>query len=139
MIAFGHSSAWDKKTRFFKNEPEKLLITKDRPSKTNRNEPKNEAEKLLKTGSCGKNEPKNEPGHVVENAGSSIFMPRVPKRIIPSPGQARIPLNPIREALPLKAIRCRMNPARTREHKNPGAVAGWAARCYSSLSFPDSG
>jgi hypothetical protein len=56
-----------KRIPFLKNEPEKLLIIKDRPPKTNPNEPKNEAGKLLKTGSCGKNEPKNEPGHVVEN------------------------------------------------------------------------
>jgi hypothetical protein len=35
-----------------------LLKTKDRHTKTNLNEPKNEAEKLLKTRSCGKNEPK---------------------------------------------------------------------------------
>ena len=55
------------KTRFFKNEPRKLLKTPGWPQKTNLNEPKNEAGKLLKTGSCGKNEAKNEPGHVVEN------------------------------------------------------------------------
>jgi hypothetical protein len=42
------------------------LITKDRVTKTNLNEPKNEAGKLLKTGTCGKNEPENEPGHLVE-------------------------------------------------------------------------
>ena len=42
------------------------MITKDRVLKTNRNEPKNEAGKLLKTGTCGKNEPENEPGHLVE-------------------------------------------------------------------------
>jgi hypothetical protein len=45
------------------------LKTKDRAPKTNRNEPKNEAEKLLKIRSCGKNEPKNEPTDVVENIG----------------------------------------------------------------------
>jgi hypothetical protein len=50
-----------------KNEPEKLLKIKVRPSKTNPNEPKNEAEKSLKTRSCGKNEAENEPGHVIEN------------------------------------------------------------------------
>ncbi len=55
-----------KKTRFFKNEPEKLLKIKDRCAKTNRNEPKNEAEKLLKTLECIK----NEPGHLVENIRS---------------------------------------------------------------------
>jgi hypothetical protein len=38
-----------KRIPFLKNEPEKLLIIKDRPPKTN------------------PNEPKNEPGHVVEN------------------------------------------------------------------------
>jgi len=34
------------------------LKTKDRRQKRTENEPKNEAEKLLKTRSCGKNEPK---------------------------------------------------------------------------------
>ena len=48
---------WDKKYLFWQNEPEKLLKTKDRCSKTNRNEAKNEAEKLLKTLECIKNEP----------------------------------------------------------------------------------
>jgi hypothetical protein len=46
------------------------LITKGRATKTNLNEPKNEARKLLKIRSCGKNEPKNEPSYVVENKGS---------------------------------------------------------------------
>jgi hypothetical protein len=41
-----------------KNEAEMLLKTNDRLPKTNLNEPKNEAEKLLKIRSCGKNEPK---------------------------------------------------------------------------------
>jgi hypothetical protein len=50
-----------------KNEAEKLLKKKNRPPKTDPNEPKNEAEKLLKICTCGKNEPKNEPGHIVEN------------------------------------------------------------------------
>jgi len=45
------------------------LKTKRHWQKTNRNEPKNEAEKLLKTRSCGKNEAKNEAGHIVENKG----------------------------------------------------------------------
>jgi hypothetical protein len=61
------SKLWDKKDVILKNETGKLLKTNDRPPKTNRNEPKNEAGKLLKIRSCGKNEPKNEPGHVVEN------------------------------------------------------------------------
>jgi hypothetical protein len=56
-----------KRIPFLKNEPGKLLITNDWAPKTNRNEPENEAGKLLKIRSCGKNEPKNEPGHVVEN------------------------------------------------------------------------
>ena len=50
---------------------------KDNAKKTNRNEAKNEAEKLLKTLERIKNEPEtnriepeNEPGHVVENKGS---------------------------------------------------------------------
>ena len=45
----GPGQMGQKKMLFFENEPEKLLKTKDRVSKTNRNEPKNEAEKLLKT------------------------------------------------------------------------------------------
>jgi hypothetical protein len=51
-----------KRIPFLKNEPEKLLKTQDRPRKTNPNEPKNEAGKLLKICSCGKNEPKTNPG-----------------------------------------------------------------------------
>jgi len=47
-----------KRIPFFKNEPEKLLKTKDLGKKTNRTEPENEAEKLLKTRGCGKSEPK---------------------------------------------------------------------------------
>jgi hypothetical protein len=37
-----------KKDVIFKNEPERLLKTKDRAAKTNRNEPKNEAEKSFR-------------------------------------------------------------------------------------------
>jgi hypothetical protein len=53
---------WDtKKDVILKNEPERLLKTKDRPQKRTENEPENEAEKLLKIGSCGKNEPETNP------------------------------------------------------------------------------
>jgi len=52
------ASKKQKRIPFLKNEPEKLLKTKDRGQKTNRTEPENEAEKLLKTRSCGKSEPK---------------------------------------------------------------------------------
>jgi hypothetical protein len=45
----GFWDKWDKRIPFLKNEPEKLFKTQDRCQKTNRNEPKNEAEKLLKT------------------------------------------------------------------------------------------
>jgi hypothetical protein len=41
-----------KKDVILKNEPERLLKTKDRCPKTNLNEPKNEAEKLLKIRFC---------------------------------------------------------------------------------------
>jgi hypothetical protein len=58
-----------KRIPFFKNEPRRLLKTKDRAPKTKLNEPENEAGKLSKTRSCGKNEPKNEPGHVVDIKG----------------------------------------------------------------------
>jgi len=47
-----------KRIPFLKNEPEKLLKTKDRTPKANRSEPESEPEKLLKTRACGKNEPK---------------------------------------------------------------------------------
>jgi len=56
------------KITFLKSKPEKLLITKVRPPKTNPNKPENKAEKLLKTRSCGKNKPENKPGHAVENS-----------------------------------------------------------------------
>jgi hypothetical protein len=56
-----------KKDVILKNEPEKLLKIQAWPSKTNRNEPENEAEKLLKTRSCGKNKAKNKATDVVEN------------------------------------------------------------------------
>jgi len=72
------------KTRFLKNEPEKLLKTKDRHQKTNRNKPENKAEKLLKTRSCGKNKAKNKPGHVVENTGPRKIAPQEHGLIIPS-------------------------------------------------------
>jgi hypothetical protein len=58
---------WDKKYAFLKNEPGRLLKTKDRESKTKLSEPKNEAGKLLKIRASGKNGPKNKPGHVIEN------------------------------------------------------------------------
>jgi len=51
----------DKKDVILKNEPEKLLKTKDRGQKRTGNEPENEAEKLLKTLACGKNEPETNP------------------------------------------------------------------------------
>ncbi|MCL5671136.1 MAG: hypothetical protein M1423_07570, partial [Acidobacteria bacterium] len=53
------------------NKAEKLLKTKDRPLKTNRNKPKNKAEKLLKTRTCGKNKAKNKATDLVENKWSS--------------------------------------------------------------------
>jgi hypothetical protein len=43
------------------------LKTQQKATLIAKNEPKNEARKLLKIRSCGKNEPKNEPGHIVEN------------------------------------------------------------------------
>jgi hypothetical protein len=57
---------WDKNTSFKKRTRE-VIDNKGSGQKTNPNEPKNEAEKLLKTSTCGKNKPKNKPGHVVEN------------------------------------------------------------------------
>jgi hypothetical protein len=56
--SLGSDFAWDKNTHFCKNEPEKLLKTNDRLPKMGQNEPKNEAEKLLKIHTCEKNKPK---------------------------------------------------------------------------------
>jgi hypothetical protein len=69
-----------KRIPFLKNEPEKLLKIKDWRTKTNPNEPKNEAGKLLKTCRCGKNEPKNEAGHVVENTARIKNEPKTKRR-----------------------------------------------------------
>jgi hypothetical protein len=52
---------------YFEKRTREVIDNKRSAPKTNPNEPKNEAGKLLKIRSCGKNEPKNEPGHVVEN------------------------------------------------------------------------
>jgi hypothetical protein len=49
-----------------KNEPDNLLILNKNCQKTNRNEPKNKADKLLKICFCGKNKPENEPTDVIE-------------------------------------------------------------------------
>jgi hypothetical protein len=43
---------------YFQKRTGEVVESKGSSQKTNRNEPKNEAEKLLKTRSCGKNEPK---------------------------------------------------------------------------------
>ena len=43
---------WDKKDVILKNEPRKLLKTNGWQPKTNRNEPENEAGKLLKMRTC---------------------------------------------------------------------------------------
>ena len=64
---FGYRSAWDKKRCYFEKQTREAIENKGSPTKTNPNEPKNEAGKLLKKRSCGKNEPKNKPGHIVEN------------------------------------------------------------------------
>ena len=49
FLGFGtNETNGTKKMLFFKNEAENLLITQDRAQKTNPNEPKNEAGKLLK-------------------------------------------------------------------------------------------
>jgi len=54
----------NKKEYFFQNRTGEVVENKGSGLK---NEPENEAEKLLKTRICGKNEPENKPGHVVEN------------------------------------------------------------------------
>jgi hypothetical protein len=81
------------KNSFLKNEPERLLKTKDRGQKTNPNKPKNKAEKLLKTRNCGKNEAKNKADHVVENKGQLKNEPKTNRRICrpwPSPFSATL-------------------------------------------------
>jgi hypothetical protein len=58
-VALGLSlDKWDKKHQFCKNEPEKLLKTKDRHLKMGQNEPENEPKKFFRISACGKNEPK---------------------------------------------------------------------------------
>jgi len=56
-----------KKMLFLKNKPERLLKTKDRFQKTNRNKPENKAGKLLKTRSCGNNKAKNKAEYLADN------------------------------------------------------------------------
>jgi hypothetical protein len=70
-----------KRIPFLTNEPEKLLTIKDWRTKTNPNEPKNKAGKLLKTRTCGKNKPKNKAGHVIENKGYLENKPETPASI----------------------------------------------------------
>ena len=60
---------WDKKRCYFKKRTGEVIENKGSAQKANRNEPKNEAGKLLKIRSCGKNEPENEATDVVENKG----------------------------------------------------------------------
>jgi hypothetical protein len=68
MPASGASrDKWDKKRCYFQKRTGEVIENKGSAQKTNRNEPKNEAEKLLKTRSCGKNEPENEATDLVEN------------------------------------------------------------------------
>jgi hypothetical protein len=54
---------------YFKKRTGEVIENKGSAQKTNRNEPKNEAGKLLKIRTCGKNEPENEAADVVENKG----------------------------------------------------------------------
>ena len=56
-----------KKNSFFEKRTGEVAENKEKWPKTNRNEPENEAEKLLKIRTCGKNEAENEAGHVAEN------------------------------------------------------------------------
>ncbi|HZT70248.1 MAG TPA: hypothetical protein VFC10_10960 [Terriglobia bacterium] len=68
------------KTRFCKNEPEKLLKTKDLACKMGQNEPKNEAEKSFKFNACWKNEPEQTRQQIVRYVAyrPSIFPSREP-------------------------------------------------------------
>jgi hypothetical protein len=60
---FWNKNCLGQKTRFLENEPRKLLKTQHKATLIAKNEPKNEAGKLLKKRSCGKNEPR----YVFEN------------------------------------------------------------------------
>jgi hypothetical protein len=83
---------------FLKNEPENLLILKRNALKTNRNEPKNEAGKLLKTLECiktNRKEPENEPADLIEKKSlrkirfrqkPEVFTPLTNTFYIPSNG-----------------------------------------------------
>jgi hypothetical protein len=73
---------WDKRILFFQKRTGEVIENKwlcvKIGQKRTENEPKNEAEKLLKTQDCiknepktNRNEPKNEPEHVVENKASA--------------------------------------------------------------------
>jgi alpha-tubulin suppressor-like RCC1 family protein len=68
FLLFGTNGT--KKDVILKNKAEKLLITQNRPTKTNPNKPKNKAEKSFRTAPVEKTNPKqteNKAGHVVEN------------------------------------------------------------------------
>jgi hypothetical protein len=56
---------WDKNTSFKKRTRE-VIDNKGSGQKTNPNEPKNEAEKLLKIRSCGKTNPKTNPAMLLK-------------------------------------------------------------------------
>ena len=68
-----------KRILFLKNEPGKLLKTKENGQKTNRNEPETKLPKLLKINDRPKkrteNEPENEASHVLENKGPAKNRP----------------------------------------------------------------
>jgi hypothetical protein len=84
----GAFKKWDKKNSFFQKRTGEVIENKwlcvKIGQKRTENEPKNEAEKLLKTRDCiknepktNRNEPKNEPGHVVENTGQQKNEPEI--------------------------------------------------------------
>jgi hypothetical protein len=68
---------WDKKHRFCKNEPEKLLKKKDWQFKMGQNEPENEPEKSFRFSTCGKTNRdgvKNKLADLPEYEGAEVFV-----------------------------------------------------------------
>ena len=68
------------KNTFFEKRTGEVIENKGSAQKTNRNEPKNEAGKLLKTRSCGKNKAKNKAEHLIDKKGLLKNEPKTNRR-----------------------------------------------------------
>jgi hypothetical protein len=62
----GIGDGWDKKRCYFKKRTRGVIDNKRSAPKTNPNEPKNEAGKLLKIRICGKTNPKTNPAMLLK-------------------------------------------------------------------------